>query len=164
MWGVLAGAAPLVAAVASTIHLHRARRAGILPTTTLQRRERPAHAHKTYLMSLARPMLEESKPNRQRRNATVRYRIIDNLSDRRRDVRVWRRLLVALQPELITTGRTRLRLMVCACCLQHIWVIVGPPRCTRCANKRHNPLEGHKGYHDHRPTPHAATRRNRPVR
>jgi len=52
-------------------------------------------------------------------------------------VRVWRRLLVALQPELITKGRVQMRQLICACCGGRTWVVLGPPRCHRGSDARH---------------------------
>lgn len=51
-------------------------------------------------------------------------------------VKVWRRLLVSLQPELVTTSRVRMRRLVCAYCGRRVWVMVGPPRCESCTKRR----------------------------
>ncbi|MGH3566592.1 MAG: hypothetical protein ACRDRH_11295 [Pseudonocardia sp.] len=51
-------------------------------------------------------------------------------------MRRWRRLLAPLQPELVTTGRVRMRRLICACCGRRTRVEVGPPRCLDCAGEQ----------------------------
>ncbi|MGQ0777357.1 MAG: hypothetical protein ACT4NY_23575 [Pseudonocardiales bacterium] len=44
-----------------------------------------------------------------------------------------RRLVIGPGEQLITTGRVRMRQLVCVGCQRRTWVVVGPPRCPDCA-------------------------------
>lgn len=52
---------------------------------------------------------------------------------------LWHRLWTNPHEGLVTTGRVRMRRLICVGCRRRIWVIVGPPRCNDCA-RRPQPL------------------------
>lgn len=47
-------------------------------------------------------------------------------------MKVWRRLVAPLLPKSDRSARVRLRRVVCPCCGQRVWVIVGPPEVADC--------------------------------
>ncbi|MGH3930708.1 MAG: hypothetical protein ACRDTF_12100, partial [Pseudonocardiaceae bacterium] len=46
---------------------------------------------------------------------------------------ILRRLVASPREQLITSGRVRMRQLICVGCRRRTWVVVGPPRCPDCA-------------------------------
>ncbi|MGH3940844.1 MAG: hypothetical protein ACRDTG_19840, partial [Pseudonocardiaceae bacterium] len=45
---------------------------------------------------------------------------------------ILRRLVISSRDQLITSGRVRMRQLICVGCRRRTWVVVGPPRCPDC--------------------------------